>query len=470
MASLAISSCAPAPVAPARRLLLRLILGLCLAPRAASAHAVAMHAVTIPSPAATSALAAPPPRSRAVPSCARVPARRVAAATMSELDIFGRQQQQRDHGDEDADVDGDGAIDPEPIVKVYSVHSYINPQQPWTTKPQEESTGSGFWIEHEGVPAILTNAHVVADAAYVEVRKAGDPRKYVARRKKISHECDLAVLSVEDEAFWEGASPLSFGPMPRLQDEVSVVGYPEGGEGVSVTVGVVSRIEIQRYAHSGANLLAVQIDAAINPGNSGGPALNAEGDVIGVAFQNQLDSQNIGYVIPAPIIAHYLIDDAPSDPRRPAGFPSLGIFWQAPRPAARSSRRCVLRCVTTAIVVRPSTTRSCEPTSAWRGAPASASAASRPPRPPRRSSGQATSSSSRTALSRDLLLICESIICESTARRRPRRAGRPRHRQRRLFCHRGAGAPPRANHPPPRANHPHPRPPSADRSGSPLRT
>ena len=86
---------------------------------------------------------------------------------------------------------------------------------------------------------ILTNAHVVADATYVEVRKAGDARKYVATRCKVSHECDLATLTVEDENFWLETTPLSFGAVPCLQDEVSVVGYPEGGEGVSVTVGVV---------------------------------------------------------------------------------------------------------------------------------------------------------------------------------------------------------------------------------------
>jgi len=95
-------------------------------------------------------------------------------------------------------------------------------------------------------------------------------------------------------------------------------------------VGVVSRIEIQRYAHSGANLLAIQIDAAINPGNSGGPAIDQAGRVIGVAFQNQQESQNIGYVIPVPTIQHFLADDAsPSDNTRCAGFCSLGIFWQA---------------------------------------------------------------------------------------------------------------------------------------------
>ena len=214
----------------------------------------------------------------------------------------------------------------EPVVKVYSVHCGQHPMMPWAVRQQEESTGSGFSIMHNGSMCILTNAHVVADATYVEVRKAGDARKYVATRQKLAHECDLATLHVDDARFWEGVEPLAFGAMPCLQDEVSVW----GGEGVSVTVGVVSRIEIQRYAHSGASLLAIQIDAAINPGNSGGPVLDEAGDVIGVAFQNQQESQNIGYVIPTPTITHFLEDDAAgSDGSRCAGFCSLGLFWQA---------------------------------------------------------------------------------------------------------------------------------------------
>lgn len=217
----------------------------------------------------------------------------------------------------------------EPVVKVYAVQSAPNLQMPWTAKPQEESTGSGFAVLEQQEPCILTNAHVVADATYVEVRKAGDARKYVARRVKVSHECDLATLAVDDETFWQGVTPLSLGDMPCLQDEVSVVGYPEGGEGISITAGVVSRIEIQRYVHSGASLLAIQIDAAINPGNSGGPVLDDDGRVIGVAFQNQQESQNIGYVIPVPTIAHYLADTDPRDASRTSGFCSLGIYWQA---------------------------------------------------------------------------------------------------------------------------------------------
>ena len=42
-----------------------------------------------------------------------------------------------------------------------------------------------------------------------------------------------------------------------------------GGDTISVTSGVVSRIEVTSYVHGTTELLAIQIDAAINSGNSG---------------------------------------------------------------------------------------------------------------------------------------------------------------------------------------------------------
>jgi len=93
------------------------------------------------------------------------------------------------------------------------------------------------------------------------------------------------LLSVENEEFWKGTEALSFGRLPCLQDSVTVVGYPLGGDTISVTKGVVSRIEVTPYAHGTSDLLGIQIDAAINPGNSGGPAFNEQGECIGVAFQ-----------------------------------------------------------------------------------------------------------------------------------------------------------------------------------------
>jgi hypothetical protein len=77
-----------------------------------------------------------------------------------------------------------------------------------------------------------------------------------------------------------------------------------------VTRGIVSRIDFQPYSHSGMDShLAIQIDAAINPGNSGGPVMQ-NGKVAGVAFQGYRGdvAQNIGYVIPTPVIQRFLTD------------------------------------------------------------------------------------------------------------------------------------------------------------------
>src|SRR6202011_1228632 len=101
-----------------------------------------------------------------------------------------------------------------------------------------------------------------------------------------------------------------FGGLPIVQSTVDVFGYPIGGSRLSVTHGIVSRVDFQNYTYSGVDQhLAVQIDAAINPGNSGGPVLQ-DGKVVGVAFQGFSGdvAQNVGYMIPTPVIQHFLDD------------------------------------------------------------------------------------------------------------------------------------------------------------------
>ena len=67
------------------------------------------------------------------------------------------------------------------------------------------------------------------------------------------------MLTVNDDEFWEGVSPVEFGNLPTLQDAVTVVGYPIGGDTISVTSGVVSRIEILSYVHGSTELLGLQV-------------------------------------------------------------------------------------------------------------------------------------------------------------------------------------------------------------------
>jgi len=105
---------------------------------------------------------------------------------------------------------------------------------------------------------------------------------------------------------------------------VTVLGFPIGGERLSVTEGVVSRVELTMYVQNERELLSLQIDAAINAGNSGGPVVH-RGKLAGIAFQALDDAENIGYVIPAPVVEHFL-RDVGTPPYE--GFPHLGLNVQ----------------------------------------------------------------------------------------------------------------------------------------------
>uniref|UniRef100_A0A0D9WNN6 Uncharacterized protein n=1 Tax=Leersia perrieri TaxID=77586 RepID=A0A0D9WNN6_9ORYZ len=211
------------------------------------------------------------------------------------------------------------------VVKVFCVHTEPNFSLPWQRKRQYSSSSSGFII---GGRRVLTNAHSVEHHTQVKLKKRGSDTKYLATVLAIGTECDIAMLTVEDDEFWKGVSALEFGSLPALQDAVTVVGYPIGGDTISVTSGVVSRIEILSYVHGSTELLGLQIDAAINSGNSGGPAFNDKGKCVGIAFQSlkHEDVENIGYVIPTPVINHFIQDYEKSGEY--TGFPILGIEWQ----------------------------------------------------------------------------------------------------------------------------------------------
>jgi len=193
------------------------------------------------------------------------------------------------------------------VVKISVISQIPDYTVPWNPGRLTQGSGSGFLISNK---RILTNAHVSSNARFITVEKEKDSRKYEARVKFIAHDCDLAILEVLDDSFMNGLTPLSFGGTPPLDSSVTVIGYPIGGNRLSITRGVVSRIDYQTYAHSLADShLAIQIDAAINPGNSGGPVLQ-NNVVVGVAFQafSGTVAQNVGYMIPVPVIQRFLAD------------------------------------------------------------------------------------------------------------------------------------------------------------------
>ena len=217
----------------------------------------------------------------------------------------------------------------ESVVKVFCVHTEPNYSLPWQRKRQVSSTSSGFLVAGpNNARWLLTNAHSVEYHSQVKVKRRGDDRKFIAQVLAISPECDIALLTVAEDEFWTGAQPIQLGSLPALQDSVYVVGYPLGGDTISVTSGVVSRIEVTIYSHGATELLGVQIDAAINSGNSGGPVFEGSGQCVGIAFQSYAgsDVENIGWIIPTPVIHHFLDDYLRNGPN--TAFPVIGMKWQ----------------------------------------------------------------------------------------------------------------------------------------------
>ncbi len=193
------------------------------------------------------------------------------------------------------------------IARINNTAQEANYRLPWLPGGMSGGSGTGWVVAPD---RLLTNAHVVSNARFLTVEKEDDPKKYIATVEHIAHDCDLALLKVQDPSFFKGTKPLALGGIPELESMVTVFGYPIGGDRMSVTQGVVSRVDFRTYTHSIVDShLSIQIDAAINPGNSGGPVMQ-NGKVVGVAFQGFSGdvAQNVGYMIPTPVIQHFLDD------------------------------------------------------------------------------------------------------------------------------------------------------------------
>ena len=192
------------------------------------------------------------------------------------------------------------------VVKVFSTMRYPDLYRPWTKQAPSDATGSGVVIEGKRV---LTNAHVVLYASQVQIQanQAGD--KVSATVEAVAPGIDLALLKLDDESFFDTHQPLPRAKMlPKIKDAVLTYGFPTGGTNLSITKGIVSRIDFTSY-NGNTSGLRIQVDAAVNPGNSGGPAVAGD-KMIGLAFSHLRGTENIGYIIPCEEIELFLADIA----------------------------------------------------------------------------------------------------------------------------------------------------------------
>ncbi|HUI61437.1 MAG TPA: trypsin-like peptidase domain-containing protein, partial [Steroidobacteraceae bacterium] len=221
-----------------------------------------------------------------------------------------------------------------------------------------EVTASGVVIEGK---RILTNAHVVLYASQVQIQanQAGD--KLSASVVGVAPGIDLAVLKLDDESFFATHAPIArASTLPEIKDAVLAYGYPTGGTALSITKGIVSRIEFVPYNYPVSGL-RIQIDAAINPGNSGGPAIAGD-RMIGLAFSHLDQAQNIGYIIPNEEVDLFLRDlAAGKTDAKPAMFDELQTLEN---PALREFLK-LDRSVSGIVVHQPDFTNPASPLKEW---------------------------------------------------------------------------------------------------------
>jgi len=147
-----------------------------------------------------------------------------------------------------------------------------------------EGTGTGWaaWQTNKGTFLITAN-HVVDGVTNVTVRNKG--RSWKGTVVKTDSVNDLALIRVPKltaKPLWPNGS---IQPTPNPGDELVLVGSPYGLEG-TVTTGIVSRVTYNR----------IQTDAAANPGNSGGPAVDGDGNVVGILVAG--GGENLNFAIP----------------------------------------------------------------------------------------------------------------------------------------------------------------------------
>jgi S1-C subfamily serine protease len=182
------------------------------------------------------------------------------------------------------------------VVVVYGIvnsYSFFGPTS-------SEVQGSGFVYDYNNQMVVITNKHVVSDAANVTVTFSnGD--SYPATVMGADAYSDLAVLSVQAPS--DEFHPIEIISSSGLEvgDPVIAIGSPFGLSG-TLTTGIVSQLGRTIQDSTAGNFPIaniIQTSVPINPGNSGGPLLNYHGEVIGITTAIIQNSNGLGFAIPS---------------------------------------------------------------------------------------------------------------------------------------------------------------------------
>jgi len=235
-------------------------------------------------------------------------------------------------------------------VKVFATKRSPDLSKPWTKQAPQEVSGSGVILDGQ---QIITNSHVIAYADQIYVQPYQSTEKISCKVIFQAPGVDLALLKPDDDSIFSQYPGLTLADyLPEIKSTINVYGYPVGGKELSVTEGIVSRIEYGKLFYDTSGLI-IQIDAALNAGNSGGAAVS-NGKMVGIVCSKLVTAENIGYLIPAEEISIFLKDCA--DGRYDGQYALRGVEMQTTENDALRKRLGIAK-ETTGIMISNVTNR-----------------------------------------------------------------------------------------------------------------
>jgi S1-C subfamily serine protease len=204
------------------------------------------------------------------------------------------------------------------VVKVFSTMQNVDFYEPWKSGSQVHLQGCGSVIPGD---RILTTAHLVNKANYIEVQKSGETKRYVAKVEQLGFDLDLAVLTLEDKDFFKDALPVEFGGLPLPGDKIKIL----GGEDLSIKDDTVSALDMVWTSEGARYVPAILTNGAIDANNYGCPVFSG-GKFIGIPFDSQQKPDKTGSVLPVNVIQRFFTGF--KNGKTYDGFPDLGFYYQ----------------------------------------------------------------------------------------------------------------------------------------------
>lgn len=199
-------------------------------------------------------------------------------------------------------ADDIGDAIPDTVVKIFVTYQKYDIANPWATKQVKTRSGYGCVLPGR---KIITAADIVKDATIIEMEKNTQKRYFPARIEVFDYDLDLALLTVDDETFFDDLIPAVLEESVRLDQPVRFALFEDSKE-VRAIPGKIVKIAVDEYLLTWQSFLLYK--AAVNfEGRGGGwsEPVFSRGKLVGLTMDYSQDDQ-VAEIIPASIINRFL--------------------------------------------------------------------------------------------------------------------------------------------------------------------